>query len=68
MCIRTRVLLQVIFPSTLFISLFHSDIQDVPERNFNILRGHSIGHSKQKNCICTGVLLRTVSEIELPGC
>jgi hypothetical protein len=31
----------------------------------NILRGHSIGHSKQKMCICTCVLFRTVSEIEL---
>jgi hypothetical protein len=32
--------------------------------------GPSIGHSKQKkkNCICTCVLFRTVSEIELFHC
>jgi hypothetical protein len=40
-------------------------IHDVPGGKFNILGGHSIGHSKQKKCICTRVLFRTVSEIEL---
>jgi hypothetical protein len=34
--------------------------------NVNILGGHSIGHSEQNNIyICTCVLFRTVSEIEL---
>jgi hypothetical protein len=31
-------------------------IQSVPGGKANILGGHSIGHSKQKECICTGVL------------
>jgi hypothetical protein len=30
----------------------------------NILGGHSIGDCKKKKCVCTCVLLRTVSEIE----
>jgi hypothetical protein len=34
----------------------------------NIFGGHSIGHSKAKSCICTCVLFRTVSEIELFHC
>jgi hypothetical protein len=42
----------------------HDDIQGVPGGKDNILGGHSIGHSKQKNFICTCVLFRTVSEIE----
>jgi hypothetical protein len=37
-----------------------SKIQSVPGGNFSILKGHSIGHSKQKS---TCVLLRTASEI-----
>jgi hypothetical protein len=36
----------------------------VPRGKVNILGGHSIGHYKQKY-ICTCVLLRTISEIEL---
>jgi hypothetical protein len=43
-------------------------IQNVPRRNVNILGGHSIGHSKQKKCMRTCVLFRTVSEIELFHC
>jgi hypothetical protein len=34
----------------------------------NILGGHSTGHSKKKKCICTCVLFRTVSKIELFHC
>jgi hypothetical protein len=34
----------------------------------NILGGHSICHSKQKMCIRTCVLFRTVSELELFHC
>ena len=41
--------------------------QSVPGGNVCILGGHSIGHSKQK-FICTFVLFRTVSEIELFHC
>jgi hypothetical protein len=33
----------------------------------SVLGGHSIGHSKQ-NCMCTGLLLRAVSEIVLFHC
>jgi hypothetical protein len=40
-------------------------IQDVLEGKVNIVEGHSIGHSKQKKCICTCVLFRKVFEIEL---
>jgi hypothetical protein len=44
-------------------------IQNVAEGKVSIVGGHSIGHSKQKkNCICTCVLFRTVSEIELFHC
>jgi hypothetical protein len=53
--------------STLFYSeVFFGDIdiQNVPGGKVNILGGHSIGHSKQKNCICTCVLFGTVSEID----
>jgi hypothetical protein len=32
------------------------------------VQGHSIGQSKQKKCICTCVLFRTVSGIELFHC
>jgi hypothetical protein len=38
------------------------DIQGVPGGKFHIL---SIGQSKQKKCLCTRVLFRSVSEIEL---
>jgi hypothetical protein len=34
----------------------------------NILGGHSIGHSKQKKCIYTYILFRTVSGVELFHC
>jgi hypothetical protein len=47
----------------------HCDLaikQDVPGGEVSILGGHSIGHSKQ--CICTCVLFRTVSEIMLFHC
>jgi hypothetical protein len=37
----------------------------VPGGKVNILGDYSSGHSKQKNCICTCVLFRTVFEIEL---
>jgi hypothetical protein len=37
----------------------------VPGGKANILGSHNIGHSKQKKCICTCFLFRTVSEIEL---
>jgi hypothetical protein len=40
-------------------------IQGVPGGKLNILEGYSIGHSKQKQCTCTCVLFRTVSEIKL---
>jgi hypothetical protein len=40
--------------------------QDIPAGKVNILGGHNTGHSKQ--CICTCVLFRTVSEIELFHC
>jgi hypothetical protein len=46
----------------------YATIQNVPGGNIKILGGHSIGHSKQKkkkNCICTCVLFRNVSEISL---
>jgi hypothetical protein len=43
-------------------------IQGVPGGKVNILGGHMICHSKQKYCICTCVLFRTVSEIELFHC
>jgi hypothetical protein len=43
-------------------------LQSVPGGKVNILGRHSIGHSKQKECICTCVLFRTVSEIELFHC
>jgi hypothetical protein len=43
-------------------------IQSVPLGKVNILEGHSIGHSKQKKCICTCVLFRSVSEIEIFHC
>jgi hypothetical protein len=45
-----------------------SAIQSVPGGEVSILGGHSIGHSKQKKCICTCVLLWTVSETELFHC
>jgi hypothetical protein len=41
-------------------------IQSVPGGTVSILGGHSIRHSKQ--CICTCVLFRMVSEIELFHC
>jgi hypothetical protein len=39
-------------------------IQSAPAGKVNILKGHSIGHCKQKKkkCICTCVPFRTVSE------
>jgi hypothetical protein len=40
-------------------------IQDVPGGKVNILGGHSIGRSKQKKCVYTCALFRTVSNIEL---
>jgi hypothetical protein len=43
------------------------DIQNAPGGKVSIMGGHSIGHSEQ-NCICTCVLFRTVSEIELFCC
>jgi hypothetical protein len=39
--------------------------QNVPGGKINILGGHSIGHSKQKLLVCTCVLFRTISKIEL---
>jgi hypothetical protein len=43
-------------------------IQGVPGGKVYILGGHSIGHSKQKSVLCTCVLFRTVSEIQLFHC
>jgi hypothetical protein len=43
-------------------------IQSVPGGKVNILGGHSIGLSKQEEFICTYVLFRRVSEIELFRC
>jgi hypothetical protein len=43
-------------------------IQGVPGGKISILGGHSIGHSKQNSIICTYVLLRTVSEMDLFHC
>jgi hypothetical protein len=43
-------------------------IQRVLGGKVNIVGGHAIGYSKQKKCICTCVLFRTVSEIELFHC
>jgi hypothetical protein len=45
-----------------------SVIHRVPGGKVNILGGHGISHSTQKKCICTCVLFRTVSEIELFHC
>jgi hypothetical protein len=45
----------------------HLLIQNVPGGNVNILGG-PIGHSKQKLCIHTCVVFRTVSEISLLYC
>jgi hypothetical protein len=39
----------------------------IPGGKVNILGGHSIGHSKRKS-VCTCVLFRTVSEMELFHC
>jgi hypothetical protein len=50
------------------IQLRSNIIQDVPGGEVNILGGYSTGHSKQKKCICTCVLFRTVSEIEVFHC
>jgi hypothetical protein len=45
------------------------NIQSDPGGKVNILRGHSMGHSKQKKkCICKCVLFWTVPEIELFYC
>jgi hypothetical protein len=55
----------VLYLSTLSV---YQIIQIVPKVKINILGGHCIGHSKQKNCIGTCVLFRTVSEIELFHC
>jgi hypothetical protein len=49
-------------------SISESNYTDVQGGKFNILGGHSISHSKHKKCICTCVLFRTVSEIELFHC
>jgi hypothetical protein len=43
-------------------------IHGISRGEVNILGGHRIGHSKQKNCICTCVLFRTDPEIELFHC
>jgi hypothetical protein len=43
-------------------------IQNVPRGKVSILGDHSFGHSKQNKCICTCVLFRTVSEIQLFHC
>jgi hypothetical protein len=49
--------------------LFSRIIQSAPGGKFSILEGHSVCHSKQKkNCICTSVLFRKVSEMELFQC
>jgi hypothetical protein len=45
----------------------HTYIQGVQGEKVNILRGHSMGHSKQK-VYSTCVLFRTASEIELFHC
>jgi hypothetical protein len=41
-----------------------NNIKYVPGVKVSILRGHSVGYSKQKG-VCTCVLFRTVSEVEL---
>jgi hypothetical protein len=46
----------------------YTHIQNIPRGKVNILGGHSIGHSTQKMYICTCVLFRTVSEMELFHC
>jgi hypothetical protein len=43
-------------------------VQNVPGGTDNVLRGNIIGNSKQKIYICTCVLFRTISEIELVHC
>jgi hypothetical protein len=43
-------------------------IHSVPKGEVNILAGHSIGQSKQKKCVRTSVLFRTVSETKLFHC
>ena len=43
-------------------------IQGLPGGKVNILRGHSIGHSKKKKCIRPSAQFRTVSEIQLLYC
>jgi hypothetical protein len=47
-----------------------SHIESVPGGKFGILGGHSIGYSKRciYICMCTCVLFRTVSEIQLFHC
>jgi hypothetical protein len=52
-------MLLIFYGGSVYVRIMH--IQSVPG-------GHSIGHSKHKNCICTCVLFRTVSEIELFHC
>jgi hypothetical protein len=52
-----------------FVADANRSIQDVSWGKVNILEGHGIGLSKQKKkCICTCVLFRAVSEIELFHC
>jgi hypothetical protein len=42
--------------------------ENVPGGKVNILGGHSIDHFTQKRSICTCVLFRTVSKIQLFHC
>jgi hypothetical protein len=52
--------------TSLFMSLPRA-VQDVPGGWVNTVGGHSMGDSKQM-CICTCVLFRTVSQVELFHC
>jgi hypothetical protein len=61
-----RLRYQKLPPNRLYGTYIYIYIQGVPGGKVSIQGGHSIGHSKQKRkCICTCVLFRTVSEIEL---
>jgi hypothetical protein len=71
--LKTNIYLDIIewymqVTAVMLSQMTHYFIQGVPVRKIIILVGHSIGHSKQKQCVCTCVLFRTVSEIELLHC
>jgi uncharacterized membrane protein (DUF441 family) len=58
----------IYFNKSIYIYIYIYIYKCIAGVNVSALESHSIGYSKQKNCVCTCVLFRTVTEIELFHC